>query len=160
RSWWAGDEPLASWEELERLAAAGVAIGSHTRRHALLPDLEASALADELDGSRRDLEARLPSVPLLAYPHGRSDEAARPAARTAASDLSRVSAGTPRSKARPSASRRASPPPERTASRSRSTASSRSSSASRARPASRSAGRSAGCSRPFRRLSNRPAVIR
>ena len=80
RSWWAGDEPLASWEELERLAAAGVAIGSHTRRHALLPDLEASALADELEGSRRDLEARLPSVPLLAYPHGRSDEAARAAA--------------------------------------------------------------------------------
>jgi peptidoglycan/xylan/chitin deacetylase (PgdA/CDA1 family) len=83
RSWWAGDEPLASWEELEQLAAAGVAIGSHTRRHALLPELEESALADELEGSRHDLEARLPSVPLLAYPHGRSDEASRAAAAAA-----------------------------------------------------------------------------
>jgi peptidoglycan/xylan/chitin deacetylase (PgdA/CDA1 family) len=80
RSWWAGDEPLASWEDLERLAAAGVAIGSHTRRHASLPDLEQAALQDELEGSRRDLEARLPSVPLLAYPHGRSDAASRDAA--------------------------------------------------------------------------------
>ena len=77
RSWWAGDEPIASWEELERLAEAGVAIGSHTRRHALLPDLDRAALVDELEGSRRDLEARLPSVPLLAYPHGRSDPASR-----------------------------------------------------------------------------------
>jgi peptidoglycan/xylan/chitin deacetylase (PgdA/CDA1 family) len=80
RSWWAGDEPLASWEELERLAAAGVAIGSHTRRHALLPELDAAALADELEGSRHDLEERLPSVALLAYPHGRSDAASRSAA--------------------------------------------------------------------------------
>jgi peptidoglycan/xylan/chitin deacetylase (PgdA/CDA1 family) len=80
RSWWAGDEPLASWDDLERLAAAGVAIGSHTRRHASLPELEPAALADELEGSRRDLEARLKSVPLLAYPHGRSNAASRDAA--------------------------------------------------------------------------------
>jgi peptidoglycan/xylan/chitin deacetylase (PgdA/CDA1 family) len=80
RSWWAGDEPLASWAELERLADAGVAIGSHTRRHVSLPGLDPSALADELEGSRRDLEQRVPFVPLLAYPHGRSDEAVRRAA--------------------------------------------------------------------------------
>ena len=79
RSWWAGDEPLASWEELEQLAAAGVAIGSHTRRHASLPGLDQATLVDELEGSRRDLEARLPTVSLLAYPHGRSDEASRAA---------------------------------------------------------------------------------
>src|SRR5438067_7227311 len=36
RSWWAGDEPVASWDELGRLAAAGVGLGSHTRRHASL----------------------------------------------------------------------------------------------------------------------------
>ena len=83
RSWWAGAEPLASWEELERLAEAGVAIGSHTRRHASLPGLEPAALADELEGSRHDLEERLPSVPLLAYPHGRSDAASRSAAAAA-----------------------------------------------------------------------------
>ena len=83
RSWWAGEEPLASWEELERLASAGVAIGSHTRRHASLPELDGPALVDELEGSRRDLEARLASVPLLAYPHGRSDAASRSAARAA-----------------------------------------------------------------------------
>ena len=83
RSWWAGDEPVASWEELERLARAGVALGSHTRRHASLPGLEPAALADELEGSRRDLEQRDGFVPLLAYPHGRSDEAARRAAAAA-----------------------------------------------------------------------------
>jgi peptidoglycan/xylan/chitin deacetylase (PgdA/CDA1 family) len=83
RSWWAGDEPVASWEELERLAEAGVALGSHTRRHASLPGLAAAALADELEGSRRDLVQRVRSVPLLAYPHGRSDEAARSAAAAA-----------------------------------------------------------------------------
>jgi peptidoglycan/xylan/chitin deacetylase (PgdA/CDA1 family) len=80
RSWWAGDEPIASWEELARLAEAGVAIGSHTRRHASLPELDPAAIVDELEGSRSDLEARLPSVPLLAYPHGRSDAASRRAA--------------------------------------------------------------------------------
>ena len=83
RSWWAGDEPVASWDELGRLAAAGVGLGSHTRRHASLPGLEPSALADELEGSRRDLEQRGGFVPLLAYPHGRSDEAARRAAAAA-----------------------------------------------------------------------------
>ncbi|HEX6702182.1 MAG TPA: polysaccharide deacetylase family protein [Gaiellaceae bacterium] len=83
RSWWAGDEPVASWEELERLAQAGVGLGSHTRRHASLPGLEPAALADELEGSRRDLEQRGVFTPLLAYPHGRSDEAARAAAASA-----------------------------------------------------------------------------
>ena len=83
RSWWAGDEPVASWPELEQLGAAGVALGSHTRRHASLSGLEPPALADELDGSLRDLEHRAGFVPLLAYPHGRSDDAARRAAAAA-----------------------------------------------------------------------------
>lgn len=75
RSWWAGDEPVADWDEVERLAAAGVAIGSHTRRHVSLPDVPDEALADELAGSREDLAARLGSPPAaLAYPHGRHDD--------------------------------------------------------------------------------------
>jgi peptidoglycan/xylan/chitin deacetylase (PgdA/CDA1 family) len=82
-SWWAGDEPLASWQQLERLGQAGVALGSHTRRHASLPGLEPAVLVDELEGSWRDLEGRAGFVPLLAYPHGRSDDAARRAAAAA-----------------------------------------------------------------------------
>jgi peptidoglycan/xylan/chitin deacetylase (PgdA/CDA1 family) len=75
RSWWAGDEPVAGWEEVGRLAAAGVAIGSHTRRHASLPDVPDEALADELAGSRDDLAERLGAPPAaLAYPHGRHDD--------------------------------------------------------------------------------------
>jgi peptidoglycan/xylan/chitin deacetylase (PgdA/CDA1 family) len=84
RSWWAGDEPVADWEEVERLAAAGVAIGSHTRRHASLPEVPDEALADELAGSRDDLVARLGSPPAaLAYPHGRHDDRVVRAAREA-----------------------------------------------------------------------------
>jgi peptidoglycan/xylan/chitin deacetylase (PgdA/CDA1 family) len=83
-SWWAGDEPVAGWEEVARLAAAGVAIGSHSRRHASLPDVPDEELADELAGSREDLAERLGSPPAaLAYPHGRQDERVVRAARAA-----------------------------------------------------------------------------
>jgi peptidoglycan/xylan/chitin deacetylase (PgdA/CDA1 family) len=81
-----------SWDELGSLAAAGWEIGSHTRTHPRLTEVEGVALAEELEGSRRECEAgsgrRCRS---LAYPYGDVDdrvvEAARSAGYTAAGGL-------------------------------------------------------------------------
>jgi peptidoglycan/xylan/chitin deacetylase (PgdA/CDA1 family) len=75
---WMDDEPLASWEELIDIASRGAEVGSHTRSHPSLPDLDGDALMDELQQSLRELRARIPRAPaMLAYPHGRSDEKVR-----------------------------------------------------------------------------------
>jgi peptidoglycan/xylan/chitin deacetylase (PgdA/CDA1 family) len=76
--------PLAGWDDLRAAARKGVSIGSHTRRHASLPGLGAERLTDELAGSLADLREMLDDVlPILAYPHGRHDEAAASAAAAA-----------------------------------------------------------------------------
>jgi len=63
-----------SWSELATLAAAGWEIGSHTRTHPRLTDLDDGDLADELVESRRECESRL-GLPCrsLAYPYGEED---------------------------------------------------------------------------------------
>lgn len=81
RSWWAGDEPLAGWEDLRRLATAGVPIGSHADRHEPLTDQTEAAVDEQLATSRRRLTDELSRAPaLLAYPHGRHDAGVRAAA--------------------------------------------------------------------------------
>lgn len=83
-AWWAGGEPLASWQRLEWLEQAGTRIGSHTRHHATLPELDAAELRHELEGSRAELDERMARpLALLAYPHGKHDLAVRSAARAA-----------------------------------------------------------------------------
>jgi peptidoglycan/xylan/chitin deacetylase (PgdA/CDA1 family) len=83
-----------SWDELGSLADAGWEIGSHTRSHPHLTQLDDAALARELRGSRDDCEARA-GVPCttLAYPYGDVDarvvRAARDAGYVAAGALSR-----------------------------------------------------------------------
>jgi peptidoglycan/xylan/chitin deacetylase (PgdA/CDA1 family) len=78
---WAPDDALADWQDLRSAARAGIAVGSHGRRHRPLPGLEAAALRDEVAGSLEDLGAQLDRVlPVLAYPNGRHDHAARAAA--------------------------------------------------------------------------------
>jgi peptidoglycan/xylan/chitin deacetylase (PgdA/CDA1 family) len=69
---------------VERLAAAGVEIGFHTRRHDLLPLLEDEDLARTLQEGRAELAA-LAGRPLtsIAYPHGRADARVASAARAA-----------------------------------------------------------------------------
>jgi peptidoglycan/xylan/chitin deacetylase (PgdA/CDA1 family) len=101
RSWWAGDEPVAGWDELKALASAGVTIGSHSHRHIPLPELDCAHLPAELRQSRREAAAWLGHEPcLLAYPNGRRDgrvlEAAREAGFTLAftTDPGRNGAGT------------------------------------------------------------------
>jgi peptidoglycan/xylan/chitin deacetylase (PgdA/CDA1 family) len=74
RAGWAGGEPLAGWPDLQRLAEAGVVVGSHAHRHVPLPELDDTALAEDLASSRRELVARLSAAPpVLAYPHGQRD---------------------------------------------------------------------------------------
>jgi peptidoglycan/xylan/chitin deacetylase (PgdA/CDA1 family) len=74
-------------EGLRRLAASGVEIGFHTRRHDLLPALG----ADELEHALRDGRGELEQVvgrPLttISYPHGRANARVAAAARAAGFD--------------------------------------------------------------------------
>jgi peptidoglycan/xylan/chitin deacetylase (PgdA/CDA1 family) len=83
-AWWAAGEPLASWERLAWLERTGTRIGSHTRHHARLPELEDGALREELEGSRSELAERVVRpLSLLSYPHGGHDAAVRSAAQAA-----------------------------------------------------------------------------
>lgn len=68
---------------VKELARQGVEIGSHTRRHPILPKLDDAALQDELVGSRRALIELCGACPGLAYPNGDSDERVQAAARAA-----------------------------------------------------------------------------
>jgi peptidoglycan/xylan/chitin deacetylase (PgdA/CDA1 family) len=69
---------LMSASELREMGAAGVAIGSHTRSHPRLPELDATAKRDEIRGSKARLEDVMGrAVTAFAYPYGLFDEDAR-----------------------------------------------------------------------------------
>jgi peptidoglycan/xylan/chitin deacetylase (PgdA/CDA1 family) len=84
--WWPGMEEWAdskysdellclTWNGLAELADHGWEVGSHTRSHARLPQLDDAALERELGGSRAELEERLALTCVsIAYPYGDSDE--------------------------------------------------------------------------------------
>jgi peptidoglycan/xylan/chitin deacetylase (PgdA/CDA1 family) len=64
----------ASWEELERLVAAGWEIGAHGRTHSRLSTLDDATLVDELEGSRAACDDHLrQTCDSLAYPFGDAD---------------------------------------------------------------------------------------
>jgi peptidoglycan/xylan/chitin deacetylase (PgdA/CDA1 family) len=64
---------IMTWDEIRALARAGMDVESHGRAHRVLQTLDDAALAEDLTGSRRDLEAQLGRpVRLIAYPVGRS----------------------------------------------------------------------------------------
>ncbi len=81
---WEAELAAASWDELRRLQAAGWEVGSHTRSHPHLTQLDDASLFAELDGSRRDCE-RLLGVrcQAIAYPFGDADARVAAAARRA-----------------------------------------------------------------------------
>lgn len=63
-----------SWDQLGELASAGWEIGSHSRTHPHLSQLSDDVLAEELGGSREDVEQRLGlECRSLAYPYGDFD---------------------------------------------------------------------------------------
>lgn len=67
------DELILTWDQVRALRDAGMNIGSHTRSHRVLFTLKPSELADELAGSRADLERELQTpVRALSYPVGRT----------------------------------------------------------------------------------------
>jgi peptidoglycan/xylan/chitin deacetylase (PgdA/CDA1 family) len=70
-----GDELVGmSWEEAARLAEAGWEIGSHTRTHPPLTELDETTLASELSESRIEIERRLGRpCRTIAYPYGDAD---------------------------------------------------------------------------------------
>lgn len=85
---WIDGEPVAGWDEVRDLAAAGVAIGSHTRHHRRLTETGGPEREAELAGSLAELREHVPgSVPVLAYPNGDHDEAVCRAAAQAGYEL-------------------------------------------------------------------------
>ncbi|HEV7517159.1 MAG TPA: polysaccharide deacetylase family protein [Thermoanaerobaculia bacterium] len=75
------EERLLDAEELRRLAASGIEIGSHSRTHRDLTGCSAEELTAEVAGSRQDLETALGRpVHTFCYPYGRLDGRARAAA--------------------------------------------------------------------------------
>ena len=70
---------LLDWDTIGRLSESGVTIGSHTRTHADLSVAEPAVLADEIEGSQRDIEAAIGArATSFAYPYGNvSTEALR-----------------------------------------------------------------------------------
>lgn len=68
--------PLMDWAALERVAAAGIQIGAHTRRHPDLTALASDALDDEIGGCVTAIERALGVRPTaLAYPYGHVSDA-------------------------------------------------------------------------------------
>jgi peptidoglycan/xylan/chitin deacetylase (PgdA/CDA1 family) len=85
---WIDGEPVATWAQVEELAAAGVAIGSHTRHHKRLSELPAALREIELAGSLAELREHLPQAPaVIAYPNGDHDDAVCEATRAAGYEL-------------------------------------------------------------------------
>ncbi|MHB8860328.1 MAG: polysaccharide deacetylase family protein [Minisyncoccota bacterium] len=72
-----GRKGFLTWDDLHTLVASGMRVGDHTRSHPYLTSVRnASALWDEIDGSKLLLEKKLGSpVDEFAYPFGRYDPA-------------------------------------------------------------------------------------
>ena len=63
-----------TWDMIEEMRPAGIAIGSHSRTHALLTHESKDRKHDEISGSRQMLESRLETpVEHFAYPDGKFD---------------------------------------------------------------------------------------
>lgn len=72
------ERPLLSAEGLHTLREFGFSIGSHTRSHARLTDLDPVAAHDEIAGSKTELEDRLGvEVRYFAYPYGKENPLVR-----------------------------------------------------------------------------------
>lgn len=72
---------LLSAAQIAEMAAAGIEFHSHSRHHARLTELDDTRLADELAGSRAELQQLLgTAVEAIAYPYGGVDERVRQAA--------------------------------------------------------------------------------
>jgi peptidoglycan/xylan/chitin deacetylase (PgdA/CDA1 family) len=74
------ERPLMTATQLREMVAAGIGVGSHTRTHPRLPELDAQAKRDQIRGSKARLEDLLGCrVASFAYPYGLFDDDARQA---------------------------------------------------------------------------------
>jgi peptidoglycan/xylan/chitin deacetylase (PgdA/CDA1 family) len=75
---------LLDWDELRELSAAGLDVGGHSVRHAVLPNLPLGQVRREIEGCRDAIAARLGRPPRhFAYPNGLHSPAVRRAVREA-----------------------------------------------------------------------------
>jgi peptidoglycan/xylan/chitin deacetylase (PgdA/CDA1 family) len=67
---------VLGWDDLRRLAQAGVTLGAHTRTHPLLTRISPNEARAEVAGSLDDLKREIGAVlPILAYPAGAFNDA-------------------------------------------------------------------------------------
>ncbi|MBZ5523670.1 MAG: polysaccharide deacetylase family protein [Acidobacteriia bacterium] len=66
-----------TWQQIKEMAKQGVAFGSHTDTHRILPKIPVSEALRELQVSRGTVEFNLKSCSLLAYPNGDWSETVR-----------------------------------------------------------------------------------
>jgi len=79
-----GQSNTMSWNQLRAMQLNGMAIESHTARHADLTKVTATALRAELTQSREAIQTQLGRVPLvLSYPFGHYDQGVIDATRAA-----------------------------------------------------------------------------
>ncbi|SPF48029.1 putative Polysaccharide deacetylase [Candidatus Sulfopaludibacter sp. SbA4] len=65
-----------TWEMLDRVRRAGMTIGSHTKTHVMMTNESGQRVADEVTGSREEIEKRLGTgVRHFAYPSGQFNTA-------------------------------------------------------------------------------------
>lgn len=65
------DEPAMTWDDLERLKAAGHEIGNHTWGHRVLSSLSSDEMHDEIERGADELRRRLGECDHFAWPRGR-----------------------------------------------------------------------------------------
>ena len=71
------DRPLLSVEQIREMCGDGFEVGAHTRTHLSLADVNAKIAAEEIGGSRKDLETALGSpVATFAFPFGEISDTA------------------------------------------------------------------------------------
>ncbi len=73
-----GTHPLMTAQQIRQWAGQGIEFGAHSRTHPDLRSLPAAELAEEIEGSKKDL-TNLLGAPVLcfAYPYGESNAAVR-----------------------------------------------------------------------------------
>jgi peptidoglycan/xylan/chitin deacetylase (PgdA/CDA1 family) len=68
------NNPVLGWEALRKLAAEGVTLAPHTRKHPLLSRVNGERAQEEISGAIVDLQREIGDVlPVLAYPSGAYD---------------------------------------------------------------------------------------
>lgn len=70
-----GSRMMLDWDEIKIMAASGMEIGSHSSSHPILSRISDARLREEVEGSKKELEARLGTeICAFSYPAGGKHE--------------------------------------------------------------------------------------